>query len=223
MRHALTVAIDAETRERLAPALNGSGVNLDHVPLGRDAASILAQRRFDLVVCRYPLPDMLLREFVEVVRRQGGTTRDTALMVVTAPAMESEAGLALRGLPARVTSSQAPVGRVRDVVNHLLRVAPRRVPLGQVTATLNGAGATLRGTVVNVSRTGMLVAGPDRPAVGSACSFVMELDEERVKGAAEVVRHTRPRREWVDGFAVRFTGFSEGAREILDQLLEAWA
>ncbi len=221
-RTALTVGIDTETSGRLAPALGGSGVDVDHVPLARDAASVLAQRRFDLVVCRYPLPDMLLREFVDVVRRPNGSKRDTALMVVTVPEMESEAALALRGLPARVTSSQAPMGRVREVVHHLLRLAPRRMPSEQVPAILDVCGRSLEYTVVNVSRTGMLLAGTTEVPLGSSCAFAVGTGESRVEGTAEIVRRTRRRTEWVEGVAVRFTGLEDGHRELLDERLAAW-
>ena len=72
---------------------------------------------------------------------------------------------------------------------------------------------------MNLSRTGMLVTDAPMLPVGALCIFDFKLPNgENVRGTAEVVRHAKPRRERVTGFALHFIKFEPGC----DEALQAW-
>ena len=65
----------------------------------------------------------------------------------------------------------------------------------------------------------MLVTDAPMLPVGALCVFDFKLPNgEIVRGTAEVVRHAKPRRERVTGFALHFVNFEPGCYEVL----QAW-
>jgi len=159
-----------------------------------------------LVICRYPLPDMKLREFVTAIRAVGSASKSCSLLLLTIPEMATEARSGVQGGPFLVFSGQEPLGSLGHGAAHLLQVAPRNAPRisTRLRAGLDDGSETFEGWVVNLSRTGMLVKESPMLPIGSTCFFDFTLPGgESIRGRAEVVRHAKPRRERVTGFAVR--------------------
>jgi CheY-like chemotaxis protein len=214
----LTVALDEETFERIAPLLKRRSLSVRTAAQGVEAERVAKGQRYHLVICRYPLPDMKLREFVASIRSETSASKNTSLMLLTIPEMATEARSGVRGGPFLVFSGQEPLGTLGQGAAHLLQVAPRyapRIPT-RFQASLEDGTKSYEGWVANLSRTGMLITDAPMLPVGSLCIFDFKLPNgEIVRGTAEVVRHAKPRRERVTGFAVHFVKFEPGCYEVL--------
>ena len=142
-------------------------------------------------------------------------------MLLTIPEMATEARSGVQGGPFLVFSGQEPLGTLGQGAAHLLKVAPRyapRIPTRLKTSLEDGTEG-YQGWVVNLSRTGMLVTDAPMLPVGALCIFDFKLPNgDIVRGTAEVVRHTKPRRERVTGFALHFIKFEPGC----DEALQLW-
>jgi CheY-like chemotaxis protein len=219
----LAVALDDETIDRIGPVLKRSTLAIDAVAQAAEAATRAIRHRYDLVICRYPLPDLKLREFVAVVHGARSSSRDASLLLLTIPEMVTEAKAGAEGGPCLVFSKQEHVGVIGQGAAHLLQVAPRFSP--RISARIRVRiedEEVFRGWVVNLSRTGMLVTDTPMLSIGSDCVFDFTLpDGGLVRGSGEVVRHAAPRREKVTGFAIRFLDFDEGCRESLENWCES--
>ena len=214
----LTVALDEETFERIAPLLKRRSLSVRAVGQGSEAEVLAKRQRYHLVICRYPLPDMKIREFVASMRSESSASKSASLLLLTIPEMATEARSGVRGGPFLVFSGQEPLGTLGQGAAHLLKVAPRyapRIPT-QLQASLEDGTETYDGWVANLSRTGMLVTDAPMLPVGALCVFDFKLPNgEIVRGTAEVVRHAKPRRERFTGFALHFVDFEPGCHEVL--------
>lgn len=217
----LTVALDEETFERIAPLLKRRSLSVRAASQGSEAEALAKRKHYHLVICRYPLPDMKLREFVASIRSESSASKTASLMMLTIPEMATEAQSGVQGGPFLVFSGQEPLGTLGQGAAHLLQVAPRyapRIPT-RLDASLEDGSETYEGWVANLSRTGMLVTDTPMLPVGALCVFDFKLSNgEIVRGTAEVVRRAKPRRERVAGFALHFVSFEPGCHEVL----QAW-
>lgn len=218
-KHVLTVALDKDASGRIEPILRRRELVVERATLGAEACSRCAARRFDLVLVRYPLPDIMMRTLVDELRAGGSPSRDAPLLILTIPDMQVEAKLQVEGGPFRVLSQRERPEMLHEAVAQLLALAPRRAPRIVTRLRLDLAeGIDEReARVVNVSASGMLVDGAGLVPVATRCSFEFSLDRESrpIRGRADVVRHTRPGREKVRGFAVAFNDFEgEGAQQL---------
>lgn len=220
----LTVALDDETLERIGPLLKRRSLSVRNVSQAAEAENLARHTRYHLVICRYPLPDMKLREFVTSIRSDSSASVSTSLLLLTIPEMATEARSGVRGGPFLVFSGQESLGTLGQGAAHLLKVAPRyapRIPT-RIEAGLEGGSESREGWVANLSRTGMLVTDAPMLPVAAKCSFSFRLPNgETVRGRAEVVRHAKPRRERITGFALRFIEFDSGSQEVLLAWCEA--
>lgn len=219
----LTVALDSETVERIGPVLKRSNLSVEAVEQAKDAATLAVGRSFHLVICRYPLPDLKLREFVAAVRTSGSASREASLLLLTIPEMMTEAKSGVESGAFLVFSGQENLGAIGQGAAHLLQVAPRFAP--RITARVRvriDDEESFQGWVVNLSVTGMLVTDSPMMPVGSNCVFDFTLPTgESIRGTGMVARHAAPRREKVTGFAIRFVDFEEGCRQSLEEWCRA--
>jgi CheY-like chemotaxis protein len=216
----MTAGLDAETRARVAPLLGHNGAQPEHLGQATEAARRAAAQRFDLVACAYPLPDMVLRDFVAAVRHRDSASRDAAVLVLTLPEMRSEASRVLTGGRSLALSRRDPPALLSRTVRHLLGVEPRRSIDAPVRLLVDSGGGTseVEAELVNLSRTGMLVRHRRRLGIGTRCEFELRLRglDSPITGNSEVARHSLPARERVHGFALRFVDLDETARQLLD-------
>jgi CheY-like chemotaxis protein len=214
----LTVALDDETFERISPLLKRRSLSVQAIRQAGDAAVAARQKHFHLVICRYPLPDMKLREFVASIRNSVSQSKTASLLLLTIPEMAHEARSGVEGGPFLVFSGQESLGTLGQGAAHLLQVAPRyapRIPTRFKTSLEDGS-ESYKGWVVNLSRTGMLVTDAPMLPVGALCYFDFTLPNgESVRGTGEVVRHAKPRRERITGFGLHFVKFDPGCHESL--------
>ena len=217
----LTVALDPETFERIAPILKRSTLSVQAVNQAAAALDFAAQQKYNLVICRYPLPDLKLREFVSAIRRPSSASKAASLLLLTIPEMVSEARSGVQGGRFLVFSGQENVGTIGQGTAHLLQVAPRHAPRisTRLQVKLGEEAENFQGWVVDLSISGMLVTDAPMLSVGSSCFFDFTLPTgDVIRGSATVARHAAPRREKVTGYAIRFVDFEPGCGEAL----EAW-
>jgi len=214
----LAVALDSETLERIGPVLRRSSLSVHTAAQAQDAAVLAAGERFHLVICRYPLPDLKLREFVTAIRTTESASKEASLLLLTIPEMMTEARGGVESGAFLVFSGQENPGTIGRGAAHLLQVAPRFSPRTTARVRVRFDGdENFRGWVVNLSVTGMLVTNCPMMPVGRRCSFDFSLPNgETVRGTGVVARHAAPRREKVTGFAIRFTTLEESCRESLE-------
>ena len=214
----LTVALDKETSQRMAPLLGRSNFTVQTAGQAEEATDLARRHRFHLVICRYPLPDMTLRAFVASIHSEASQSAEASLMLLTIPEMESEARAGIQGERILVFSGQETLGTLDRGAAHLLQVAPRHSPrIGtSLRVKFEGRAEVFDGWVVNLSVSGMLIKDAPMLPIGTECVFEFKLPNgELIRGFGEVVRHSVPRRERVAGFAVRFKGFDPNCREAL--------
>jgi CheY-like chemotaxis protein len=215
----LTVALDKETSQRMAPLLGRTTFTVQSVEQAHDGIALAERQQFHLVICRYPLPDMTLRSFVASIHGEGSLSTEASLMLLTIPEMESEARAGIQGERILVFSGQEPLGTLDRGAAHLLQVAPRHSPrIGtSLRVKFEGRPEVFAGWVVNLSVSGMLIKDAPMLPIGTECVFEFKLPNgETIRGLGEVVRHSLPRKERVAGFALRFKGFDPNCREALD-------
>lgn len=221
---ALAVGLDQGTMRHFVARARSRNLDVECVAQARRATEMACERRFELIACAYPLPDMVMREFGNALRHRTSASKNAALLVLSLPDMQAEAG---RGLPsgrALVRSRRDNGPLLYDAISHLLRVAPRTtldVPV-EVSPDDGAEPGSGIARLVNVSKSGMLLASSDPPEVGSRWHFCFstEPDAEPVSGAGVVVRHSRPGRSTPRGFAIRITSLLPGAEDRLLRILE---
>lgn len=220
---ALAVGLDQGTMRHFLSRAGSGKLEVECVPQAQQAATMAWNRRYELVACAYPLPDMVMREFCHTVRHPDSASRDTALLVLSLPDMQAEAKRALPSGRTLVRSRHDNGPLIHEAIVHLLRVAPRRpldVPIE--LSSLDDDECSIAARLVNLSKSGMLISHPDRPEVGLRCRFTFcsQPADDPVSGTAEVVRHTRTGRDTAVGFATRIISLLPGAQAPILRFLE---
>jgi CheY-like chemotaxis protein len=217
LKRILAVALDRETLDRLGPVVDRASLAVDCAAQASEATTLANRTKYHLVICRYPLPDIKLREFVAALRASRSSSRTASLMLLTIPEMMTEARSGVGGGACLVFSGQERIGAIGEGAAHLLQVAPRFSPRITVEVRVRIEDEEVfEGWVANLSSSGMLVTDSPMLSVGSTCVFEFSLPNGRpVRGSGVVVRHAAPRREKVTGFAVRFLEFEGDGRRSL--------
>lgn len=215
----LVGSVDQEAFERARQCLEGEGLQVAAEEQAKAALGSLSHRRYDLIVSTFPLPDMILGDFVLALRHRSNPCRDTPLLLLTDLERRAEARRGASYGPCRVLSrSEGPLA-MRSAVRQLLELEPRRpvrAPV-KVQAPPDQDTRVLHGTVINLSSSGMLLEHRELLPVRTRCRFQFELGSPPLPyaGTGEVVRHSSPRRERTVGFALRFLTFDTGDPEQL--------
>lgn len=208
---------------RLLPPLEAFGLNLHHVPWGDDAFELILAERFDAIVVRYPPEGAPFARFLSSIRSPSAPCRACGLVLLAVDGSEERARQLLGLGVNRVVSLDAPRQELAEVVAGLLQVAPRvplRLPTRLLLRERDRRSAAFCQTV-NLSSTGMLVAGFAIYPVGALLDFELSLpgDDRPVRGAVEIARHANPTREGVEGFGARFETFEDTDRTRLEAFL----
>ncbi len=222
-RSILVVGLEPEDLGASAPMLRRRDHDVQRFTTAAEALKAMRTRRFDLVVCGYPLPDLLLRDFIAGGRAEVGPNHASAILVVASPGMEVAARDATTAERCEVVGRSAPPALLHEALGRLLEAPPRvalRVEL-KLRLALSSGESVMPSRVVNISSTGMLVEGLTELEPGLECDFELALSDPGgpIRGRAEVVRHTSFRRELVRGIALRFLTYEHGGRERLQALL----
>lgn len=208
----LVVGLERPLFQKIDPVLNRSKFVVDRVPRGESGKLLASHAAFDLIVVRHPLPDMSLGSLLNSVHEPGSPCGAAPILVLTDESRLSEVRGLMPGGTNQVVSINEPWKLLQEVASQLLGVAPRiatRVMI-RVEVQLEGeAKSQVMCQSENLSENGMLLRSDRLFPIGTRVSFESMLPGERapIHGQAEVVRHTVPDVENVQGMGLKVLGF----------------
>lgn len=211
-RNILVVGVSREEFDRVAPFLNRDSFEIDRFPSGSGALELLTRVGFEVLIVRYPLPDMELEPFLDAVRQEDSCSRRSSLVLLTvSERAETAAGFVGRGAN-RVVSLENSADQIQAMVSSLVNVAPRKSAriLARLEIKLGGANDMVFCQTENISATGMLIRTDRQYEPGTKIHFEFNLpdDPRPIVGIAEAVRITHDAREGMTGIGVRFLSFA---------------
>ena len=218
----LAVALDGEPVGRLGAVAAVEKRGMGACSSGADALHRARTERFDVIACRYPLPDMLMRDFVSQLRREDNASRGASLMLLAIPEMMTEARRAVHRGPSCAVSREARVDALHAALASMLRAArPERQGTVQVWIESPDEAHEVSGKVLDLSASDVLVGSNQMLPVASRGRFALRLDHApvEVRGECEVVRHLRQTRGDGGGFALRMLDFDDDGGQQLATLL----
>lgn len=204
----LLVALDPTTDGRVREAMSELDVSVQSVFNSDAALSTLRSQPIRLVWCGYPLPHLLLRHFLQLVRNPVCESRRCGVIVLSIPELLSGATRFVGEGANAVVPRWAPVSTLAEAARRLLATPPRYGPRHGTLVRLYSSGGDpipVSG-VANISASGLLLESEERPALGSECVAEISYSDlpDCLSLPSRVVRHTRPGREHHSGFALQF-------------------
>jgi DNA-binding NarL/FixJ family response regulator len=222
-RTLLAVGPESSLLARVIPLLRRADLQVEHLLSGQEAARVLRDRHFDLIVIQYPGEDLDLAGVVTSVRAAGSRCRNAGLLVVADPEQAAEVSRFLGHGVNRIVESTSHVDRLLDAIADLLTVSPRRFlrSVVQLDVWVDTGMKRVLSITENVSLSGMLVRGCKEFDVGSRLFFELLLpgQERVVRGDMMIVRHTDRLREGIVGFGGRVMSYVGDGHERLKAFL----
>jgi len=206
----LVVGLERSHYKDLLPLLSRALLSVDRLSTGESAADLAERVALDLVVLRYPLPDMSIGSFMQRLHQAGSPCEKTPIIVAADDSRLAEISSLLPGGAAQAVSVNQPATLVAKVAV-LLKLAPRadvRVAV-KLEVKLDGGPRLIICQSENISENGMLLKTDTRFPVGTKVRFDFALpgDQLPVQGEAAVVRHTEPTVEGVTGMGLKMAWF----------------
>src|SRR5436190_1714106 len=90
-RTVLVVNVDEALFLKVAPLLNRQDFELDRFPRAAAALDLVAHVPLDVLLVRFPLPDVSLQQFLDAVRAETSPCRQSPLLLLAAPDLLGEA------------------------------------------------------------------------------------------------------------------------------------
>jgi len=219
----LVTRVDDATHRRIADTLHQIRVDLHRVRWDQTTLELVQGTAFDVVIIGFPVSREALTRFLDAARAKGAACRRAGLVLIT-DTPYSEAAQALLGKGAnRVVIADEIEGRLVTAVEELAQPAPRiptRIP-ARVQLLADGRPLRLMAQIDNLSTSGMLLRGVTQFPVGTIFGFEMVVPDEAkpIRGTAEIMRATDPRREQMQGVGVRFVSFEGSDRLRLEMFI----
>lgn len=219
----LAAGLERRAFERIAPELRRDALTVDWVATPEAGVALAVKNCYDVIIMDAEPCDWPLTKVVSEFRSPNSPSCDAAIMVLSEPdQVDAARALKSRGVN-RVMLISDPPDMIREQMFGLLKVAPRtsvRLATNLETA-LGDAGSELFCQTENLSATGMFIRTRHRPPLGSKVVFKIHLENDGgiIYGRGEMVRHSAPDQEGIDGVAVRFLSFArDGAIKLQDYL-----
>ncbi len=220
-RRILTVGLSIEEYARIALVFDEAVFEVDRFPGGQGALELIARARVEVLLVRYPLPDMVLPPFLQTVRH-GPCRRSPVLLLADGERCREAARHLGRGAN-RVLSLDSSPGALHSTLSSLLDVAPRKSRhfIAQLRFKSGDDEDWILCRSENSSASGVLLATDRRLPRGTRVDFELTLPtvERPVIGQAEITRLTIPGRERVKGMGMRFLSFAGDSQEVYEDYL----
>ena len=219
----LVTRVDDATHRRIADTLHQIRVDLHRARWDQTTLELVQGTPFDVVIIGFPVSREALNRFLDAARAKGAACRRAGLVLITETPC-SEAAEALIGKGAnRVVTAEDIEARLVTAIEELARPAPRiptRIP-ARVQLLADGRPLRLMAQIDNISTSGMLLRGVTQFPIGTTFGFEMVVPDEAkpIRGTAEIMRATDPRREQVHGVGVRFVSFEGSDRLRLEMFI----
>ena len=224
LRHVLLVGASNGVIDRVGPLLNRSDFDVHTVRPSEIVLDLVMGTPFELLVVGYPLPEIDIHQLLRAVRMSGSASHDAGILLLSRPSF-FEAARAMLPIGAnRAASLSWTDSRVWQAIDDLLHVAPRARLKSMLFADVqtNGGRERYLYRTVNLSRTGVLLAGDQLFTAGIAFDFAFRLPSEPrpVEGRAEVVRRTVLDREGLSGIGARFVSLLDDGHYRISQYVK---
>ncbi len=215
-RNVLVIGVSPEEFGRVAPFLARDAFDVDRFPSGSGALELTAHVSIEVLLVRYPLPDMDLGVFLQAVRQPDSKCMTSPILILTDAAAAAEAGAYIGRGANRVLQVEEAEDELQATVSSLLAVAPRKDArfLARMEIKLGGAKDMILCQTENLSASGMLIKTERRYDRGTKIDFEFSLpdDVRPISGVAEVVRQTMVGRDKVGGIGMRFLSFTSDSQ-----------
>jgi Tfp pilus assembly protein PilZ len=223
-RQILTIGLEPELYRRIEALLNRSYFEVDKVPGGEGGRVLCGAIGFDLLLVRFPLPDMEVEALLAKVRLPGSPCAKCQI-VLLADAERLSAAQRLVGAGADIALAAESTGEyLSEFAARLLNVAPRvasRVMVQLQARIGDGENQALCQTV-DLSTSGLFVRTDERYPLGTIvnCRLLLPDEREPVAGTASVVRHAAGGSARLEGIGLRWIEFRPGSAARLQSYLE---
>ena len=210
-RNVLVIGVSPDEFGRVAPFLARDAFDVDRFPSGTGALELTAQVSIEVLLVRYPLPDMDLGVFLQSVRQPDSQCLTSPILILADADADAEADSYVGRGANRMLRLTDAEEELQASISGLLAVAPRKDArfLARMEIKIGGAKDMILCQTENLSASGMLIKTDKRYDKGTQLDFEFELpgDARPIQGLAEVVRHTMVGRDQVGGIGVRFLSF----------------
>lgn len=220
-RNVLAIGVSRAEFDRMVPFLDRESFDVDRFPSAVGALELISQVPFEMLLVRFPLPDMELESFLQEVRQPDSPCLRASLLVLTTGPREDEARRFIGIGANRTLNLDASEVEIQDSVSSVLHVAPRKDArfLARLEIKIGDAKDMIICQTENLSVSGMLIRTDQRYEKGTRVDFEFQLpgDGRPVRGMAEVVRHTKADRDSVGGIGMRFLSFAGDSQHRFEQ------
>ena len=210
--------------EAIAPVLERQKLDIERVDSPEEAIEMAFLETVALIIFDAEPNEMSLEEVVARLRAEGSASAKSSLLVMAEPGTDEHARELIGNGVNRVMMLNDPEELIAEQVAELLHIAPRaavRFATRLYTSLDNGTEEVF-GQTTNLSVSGMLVQTPTLLEPGQKVVFEILIEDRdgAVIGDGEIVRHASQDREGVNGIGLRFIGFRDDCKDVLDAVIE---
>src|SRR5688500_16067364 len=108
MARVLVVGLEKSHYDQLLPLLSRNLLNVERLAAGEGAVQLAKQVKWDLLIVRYPLPDMSIGSLMQSVHEPGSKSDATPILVIADDSRLAEIGSMLPGGAKQVISVNQP-------------------------------------------------------------------------------------------------------------------
>ena len=224
LRNVLAIGVTPAEFARLVPFLDRQSFDVDRFPSAIGAVELISRIPFEMLLVRYPLPDMETEAFLRIVRQEGSPCLRSSLLVLTGADRELESQRFIGLCANRTINLEASEAEIQESISSVLNVAPRKAArfLARLEIRISGEKDMVLCQTENFSATGMLLRTDRRWEIGTQIEFEFSIpnDARPVRGMAEVVRHTHEGRDAVGGVGLRFLSFAGDAHRRFEAFIQ---
>ncbi len=224
-RNILAIGVTADEFNRVAPFLARDTFEVDRFPSAMGSFELTNEVGFEVLIVRYPLPDMDLVELLQGVRREGNPNLRSSIVLLSPQESVREAESFIGRGANRVVGLEEADAKIQSMISGLLNVAPRKAARFMARMEIkigDGTKDMIICQTENLSHSGMLLRTDRRYDEGTKIQFEFELpnDHRPILGLAEIMRHTMIGRDQVGGLGVKFISFAGDSQRRFQSYIE---
>lgn len=205
--------------EKMEPIFKRASMEVTRATSGTRSLILATNVRYDLIVAEYPLPDLSIVDFLEILQSPTLANAHSPVVLLTKADYAEDLGAQIDSERVEVLPVGASTEALQRHVAASLGVAQRKTDrlLVQLQLAVETGNLLRACQTSNVSESGMLIHTSRRAPVGSEVEVTFHLpgDPRPIDGVVKVVRHTSPGTEKTQGMGVTFVRLPEGGRERL--------
>lgn len=202
--------------DQIHPLVSRSNVEITRVHSGQHALTLSSGSSYDLIVVQNPLPDIDFSEFFETIREPGSACDQAPMLILTRDDRLETVAVYLDGALAQACCIDAAPEQIQLALTELIGVAMRtKARLGvELTASVEHGSIQIFCQTVNISEVGLLLRLGRPLPLKTRVHLTLSLPDESepIEATGEVLRHTVPGVDPVQGVAIRFLDFEDSGQ-----------